>query len=47
LGIHGNSHIMMLERNNVQVANLVSKFLHENGLDRRRQGRSGEELASR
>jgi pimeloyl-ACP methyl ester carboxylesterase len=36
LGIHGNSHIMMLERNNVQVANLVSKFLRENGLDRRR-----------
>ncbi len=35
LGIVGNSHIMMLERNNVQVADLVSQFLRESGLDRR------------
>jgi hypothetical protein len=34
LGIFGNSHIMMLEENNVQIADLVSKFLNENGLDK-------------
>jgi hypothetical protein len=32
IGITGNSHIMMLERNNVEVANVVSRFLHEHGL---------------
>ena len=35
VGIHGNSHIMMLERNNVRIANLVSAYLHRKGLDRR------------
>lgn len=34
IGIFGNGHFMMLEKNNVQIANVVSQFLHENGLDR-------------
>jgi pimeloyl-ACP methyl ester carboxylesterase len=38
VGIHGNSHIMMLEENNVEVANLVSRFLRENGLAKRGKG---------
>jgi hypothetical protein len=33
LGILGNSHIMMMEENNVQIADLVSQFLKDNGLD--------------
>jgi hypothetical protein len=33
LGIFGNSHVMMLEENNVQIADLVSQFLKDNGLD--------------
>jgi hypothetical protein len=36
LGIHGNSHIMMLERNNKELANVVSRFLRQKGLDQRR-----------
>jgi hypothetical protein len=36
LGLHGNSHIMMLERNNRDVANVVSRFLRVKGLDVRR-----------
>jgi hypothetical protein len=35
VGIRGNSHVMMLERNNVQIADLVSRFLHKAKLDRR------------
>jgi pimeloyl-ACP methyl ester carboxylesterase len=47
LGIHGNSHIMMLERNNVQIANLVSQFLRENGLARRGgRGRRNSDVAT-
>jgi len=34
LGMFGNSHIMMMEKNNVQVADVVSQFLNENGLDK-------------
>jgi hypothetical protein len=36
IGITGNSHIMMLERNNREVANVVSRFLRQKGLDERR-----------
>jgi hypothetical protein len=36
IGINGNSHIMMLERNNRDVANVVSRFLRLKGLDARR-----------
>lgn len=35
VGITGNSHVMMLERNNVEIANLVSQFLEKNGLAKR------------
>jgi hypothetical protein len=35
VGIRGNSHVMMLERNNVQIADLVSQFLRQARLDRR------------
>ena len=34
LGIFGNSHVMMLEENNVEIADLVSQFLKDNGLDK-------------
>jgi pimeloyl-ACP methyl ester carboxylesterase len=35
VGIRGNSHVMMLERNNVQIADLVSQFLRKTRLNRR------------
>ena len=33
VGIHGNTHFLMSDRNNVAVADLVSKFLADQGLD--------------
>jgi len=33
IGIFGNTHFMFSDLNNVQVADLLSKFLHEKGLD--------------
>jgi hypothetical protein len=47
IGIHGNTHFMMLDLNNVKIANLLSRFLREKGLDGRRHGQSREALASR
>lgn len=35
IGIHGNTHFAFLDLNNVQIADLVSQFLHERGLDNR------------
>ena len=35
IGIRGNTHFPMLDLNNVQVADLLSKFLAEKRLDRR------------
>ncbi|MBT6208965.1 MAG: alpha/beta fold hydrolase, partial [Woeseia sp.] len=35
IGIEGNAHFPMLETNNVQIADLLSDFLAEKGLDRR------------
>jgi pimeloyl-ACP methyl ester carboxylesterase len=35
IGIHGNTHFLYLDRNNLQIADLVSRFLREEGLDRR------------
>jgi len=32
-GIHGNTHFLMSDRNNVAIADLVSKFLADQGLD--------------
>ena len=34
MGILGNSHVMMLEENNAQIADLVSKWLKKNRLDK-------------
>jgi hypothetical protein len=36
LGIRGNTHFPMLDLNNVKIADLLSQFLKEQGLDRRR-----------
>jgi hypothetical protein len=30
LGIHGNSHMIMLDKNNLQIADLVLKWIDEN-----------------
>jgi pimeloyl-ACP methyl ester carboxylesterase len=38
IGIRGNTHFMYSDRNNVQVADLMSQFLHEKGLDKRPGG---------
>jgi len=35
VGIFGNTHFSYLDRNNLQIADLVSQFLHEKGLDKR------------
>jgi hypothetical protein len=47
IGVRGNTHFMMLDLNNVRIANLLSQFLHEKGLDLPRHGRSREALATR
>lgn len=36
LGIRGNSHFLFAEKNNVQLADLLSAWLAERGLDRPR-----------
>jgi hypothetical protein len=46
VGIEGNSHIMMLEENNVEIAGLVSRFLRENGLAKRRGHGKHNDVAS-
>ena len=33
LGIHGNTHFPFSDLNNVEIADLMSKFLKEKGLD--------------
>jgi hypothetical protein len=33
IGIRGNTHFLMSDRNNLQIADLVSKFLSEKKLD--------------
>ena len=35
VGIYGNTHFLFSDLNNLEVANLMSKFLHEKGLDER------------
>lgn len=37
LGIFGNTHNPFSDLNNIQVAKLMSKYLHEKGLDKRRR----------
>ena len=38
IGIHGNTHFIFTDLNNVQIADLMSKYLHEKGLDKRGNG---------
>ena len=38
VGLHGNTHFSFADRNNVQVADLLSQWLHEKGLDRKGRG---------
>jgi hypothetical protein len=33
IGIHGNTHFPFSDLNNVEIADLLSKFLKEKGLD--------------
>ena len=35
LGIYGNTHFMYSDMNNVEIADLMSKFLHDQKLDKR------------
>lgn len=35
VGIYGNTHFSFSDLNNLEVADQLSKYLHENGLDRR------------
>ncbi len=39
VGVHGNTHFAFSDLNNVEVADLLSQFLREKGLDRRGSGR--------
>jgi hypothetical protein len=36
VGVFGNTHFPMLDLNNLKIADLLSQFLKEHGLDRRR-----------
>ena len=33
IGLHGNTHFIMSDLNNMEVAAHISKWLHEKGLD--------------
>jgi hypothetical protein len=46
IGITGNSHIMMLEPNNVEVANVVSRFLREHRLAERGDHTEDKDVAT-
>jgi hypothetical protein len=47
IGIFGNTHFLMLDLNNVQIADLLSQFLREKGLDKRGgHGKSHSEVAT-
>jgi pimeloyl-ACP methyl ester carboxylesterase len=39
LGIHGNSHVMMLEKNNKEIAAVIAKWLDKAGLDKAANGK--------
>ena len=36
IGVKGNTHFPMLDLNNVVIADLLSKYLRDKGLDRRK-----------
>jgi hypothetical protein len=38
IGVYGNTHFVFTDLNNVKIADLMSKFLHEKGLDKRGKG---------
>ena len=42
IGIHGNTHFLFLDKNNLEIADIVSKFLRREGLDTRRSVASQE-----
>ena len=35
IGVHGNTHFLFAELNNVELANHLSEWLNEKGLDKR------------
>jgi hypothetical protein len=35
IGIHGNSHVMMLEKNNLEIATVIADWLDHNLPERR------------
>jgi hypothetical protein len=37
VGLHGNTHFAFADRNNLEVADLLSQWLHEKALDRRKE----------
>jgi hypothetical protein len=37
IGIYGNTHFAFTDLNNIQIADLLSKYLHEKGLDKREE----------
>lgn len=43
VGLHGNTHFAFSDLNNVQVADLLSHYLHEKGLDRGKGKEKGKE----
>jgi pimeloyl-ACP methyl ester carboxylesterase len=42
IGIHGNTHFAFSDLNNLQIADLLSDYLHRKGLDRRRENKNDE-----
>ena len=38
IGLHGNTHFPFADLNNEQVADQMSQFLHDKGLDKRNNG---------
>jgi hypothetical protein len=42
-GIRGNTHFAFTDLNNEQVADVISQFLHDQGLDNKGQNREGDD----
>ena len=38
IGVFGNTHFVFTDLNNVKIADLMSKYLHQKGLDKRGKG---------
>jgi pimeloyl-ACP methyl ester carboxylesterase len=43
IGIRGNTHFIFMDKNNVQIADLVSRFLKKYGLDKARKGHDDDD----